>query len=1390
VKATAFGVRFVDPTLESVSASFRIKSIVPVMQDSKGLSKSAGSPSGWTIITFEDSSVVHDALAALQNNAAVEYAEPDYLMHIDFVPNDSAWSSQWGTRRIGAEKAWDKTRGSSTVRIGIIDTGIDYLHDDLKGQLWINSAEDINHNGTFEPWPAAETRNGVTGDLDDVDNDGNGVVDDVIGYDFVDEQGMENAPGGDYRDPDADPLDDMGHGTSVSGIIGAAINNNVGIAGIAPDCRLMTLRAFDARGIGAESDVARALAYAVNNGASIINMSFGDVVYSRLLRDMVRWAWTQGVTMLASAGNSGTTELHYPSAYDEVISVAATNESDGLAGFSNYGQTITIAAPGQSIVTTDRNNGYTSFNGTSASAPFVSAVAALVKSLHKDFTPEEIRGLLISTADDIGSMGWDSRFGAGLVNASRAVELEHPTEVRIMEPSTGTATSAREIVVRGTAASPLMTGFTLSYGIGLEPVKWTTLVELTHRQAVAETLAVWDVSALRDTTYILRLSATSETGTSLEHRVVLHIDHTAPVFNGIGFIPSVDGSNFGVAAGFITNEPTLGKLWYRIKGSSDEWKWISVESGTINNLFVATAHSVFLGEPELTPGATYELYFTAENEAGLISTARDKTGNFELTLPQPVPVTGFDLMPYSLPVGRLYGTASDFNGNGYPELLFNDQSAGNRLRADERPLNAFVDIAGGAAGDRIVRGIGDIDKDGLQEMLCSMVRKGFIYKQSAAGVVPDHLIWADTTSKMFWPVCIADVNNDGVQEVLAVTDDSTVSVYVWAGSTLSRIGSIVNPTAPPSGGHNEFSSPRAAIGDFNGNGSTDLLFGDKDGDFFIVESRGGGNFRPIWKSENDFEDASEYVAAGDFDGDGHDEFAVGFHTASDDVIPFWYFGIGRLNSSNQSTMLWTQEFHGVEEAGKIGYFADVENSLSVAQLGNGSAKDLVISTFPELYVVKWSQAKQAFELSWYTPMANTNAAVCADFNRDGINELAFAKGDSIVFYQPHIPYTGPAPARSISAEYVDPTQIRVMWTAESSTSLWRVYKGADASSMQLFGEFQGMSFTDNLGSIGGQFMYAVRACDSTAVPKESEALVTRVFKPHERPAVDTVMAVGLNQVRARVSQSMGVLVPKTSCFRLDAMTEPVSVVLLDEYNLLLTFSSVADGLHSLSVVGLRDKEGIPFDESILSSFEKRTVVQDLFFIEQGTLLAGKKISVKFNRPVNASLAVETSLYSFEPEGIVASAEVDNADPSIVYLTIVSNSPIGALGHEYIIKVHGLSSADGVPIVTGAGSTVGIIINMADLSQVYTYPNPLRVSDGQDFITFANLTQRAVIRIYTPSGAFVREIVAKDGTGGAQWDLRDDGGTRVADGIYIYYVTGHNTAGAEVTPVKGKCAIVR
>ena len=331
---------------------------------------------------------VIDAINILKENPNVIYAEPDYAIYLDETePDDEYYDNLWGMPQINAPSAWDNFTGSSTVVVGVVDTGIDYLHPDLKENIWKNPGEIAD---------------------DDIDNDGNGYVDDVYGWNFVSE--------------DNNPMDVQSHGTHVAGTIGAVGNNGLGVAGVNWNVDLVALKVFNDSGSGYDSDAIKAINYANNMGINILNNSWGSYSYNKTLEDAIK---AYDGLFIASAGNSSVnTDInhHYPSGYhcDNIISVAATNSKDVLQ--FNYGaETVDIAAPGVSIYSTVPNGKYASKNGTSMASPHVAGAAALLMGYYPDLTTSELKELILDSVDKIPDL-LDKVSTGGRLNISAMFE--------------------------------------------------------------------------------------------------------------------------------------------------------------------------------------------------------------------------------------------------------------------------------------------------------------------------------------------------------------------------------------------------------------------------------------------------------------------------------------------------------------------------------------------------------------------------------------------------------------------------------------------------------------------------------------------------------------------------------------------------------------------------------------------------------------------------------------------------------------------------------------------------------------------------------------------------------------------------------------------------------
>lgn len=437
-----------------------------------------------------------------------------FRLHEGALTEDSLSDRQYALHRVGASGAWKRATGKGIV-VGVIDTGIDWTHEDLVDALDVSSREDRNGNRRFEPWQHTDTLGGVSGDLDGLDNDGNGVVDDVIGVDVVN-QSIRNL--GDDREFDPIPFDEQGHGTLVGGVIAATPNNGKGIAGLAYDARLRVVRAFDATGNGEEDDIASAIVYLAQQDVDVINMSFGDGVDSPLMRDAVRYASLRGCVLVASVGNTGTVSRQFPAGYDEVIAVASTDDENRRSPFSSTGALVALCAPGQAVVTTSVSSRYRTVNGTSFSAPYVAATVAMMRERFADMPVSAVRATLQQRSLDLGVPGWDDLFGAGLVQADRALDDGPWSRVEITSPSNEVELNPvvlPQIDVTGSTMLSSFAGYELAWGEGLAPRSWNTVARVAT--AVRDgPLARLSIPASDSSVLTLRLRVLSSEGRVLD----------------------------------------------------------------------------------------------------------------------------------------------------------------------------------------------------------------------------------------------------------------------------------------------------------------------------------------------------------------------------------------------------------------------------------------------------------------------------------------------------------------------------------------------------------------------------------------------------------------------------------------------------------------------------------------------------------------------------------------------------------------------------------------------------------------------------------------------------------------------------------------------------------
>lgn len=782
-----------------------------------------------------------EALAtALQKNPNIVYAEPNYIVRLAATPNDTAFGNLWGLRNTGqsiggqlglsgsdinATAAWNITTGSASVVVGVVDTGVDYNHPDLAANMWSNPG------AKGHPDCAAGTH----------------------GFNAITDT--------------CNPMDDHDHGTHVAGTIGAVGNNATGVVGVNWTTSIMALKFIGWSGYGTTADAIQAIEFAVQakiDGVNVrvLNNSWGNTTFSKALLDEINRANEHDILFVAAAGNDGVSNdvyPHYPASYatPNIISVAATDNRDNTAWFTNYGPTtVHLGAPGVSTYSTVRGSAYSYFSGTSMASPHVAGVAALVLAHSPGLTTAEVKEAILDNTDPIPSLSGKTITG-GRLNAARALGVPPgPTFTLSVAPASQSvlpsgATSYTVTITPANgfagAVSLSVTGLPAGATATFNPVSATTSSTLTISTTASTPLTSYPLTITGTSGEITRTATATLSVVSTLPAAVCP-SFASPYQNAVS-------SPTSVATGDFNRDGRIDVAFSSVSGNK-----VGIRLGNGNGTFQAASYfstgsaplSVAVGD------------FNGDGKLDLAS-ANSGSGNVSVLLGNG-DGSFQNAVPYAAGTSPFAVATGDFDRDGVLDLAVANNGSSNVSVLSGQGDGTFgAAVHYGAASGPFALAVADLDRDGSLDLAVADYNDGkvSILLGNSDGTFAATVNYDAATGPS--SVAAADFNGDGIAD-LAVSNYGSNNVSILVGAGDGTFATAVNHAA----GSGPYS---VAVGDFNGDGTADLSVANgTSASVSVLLGLGTGGFAAAVHYAALYE--PNQVAVGDFNGDGKDDLAV------------------------------------------------------------------------------------------------------------------------------------------------------------------------------------------------------------------------------------------------------------------------------------------------------------------------------------------------------------------------------------------------------------------------------------------------------------------------------------------------------------------------------------
>ncbi len=1254
----------------------------------------------------------------------------------EIIPNDIEYINQWGLEKAKFHLAWEHEVGNNDIKIGLVDTGIDYLHEDLQNCIDYNYGEfgiDINGNN--------KESNGI-------DDDNNGFIDDYLGWNFVD-----NSLNG------SNPTDDQGHGTSVAGVIGASSNNGIGITGINWNSKIIIAKAFNKYGYGKEEDVSAALLYSFIRGARIINMSFGDVSYSILFKDVIDFLINNNVLLVASAGNSGSDNPHYPSAFPFVISVGASDINDNLSSFSNFGNTIDLLAPGSEILTTSIQDDvkYNLVSGTSIAAPFVTGLASLLLSRKNNLSINDLTQILKTTADDLYSEGFDYYSGSGRINALKAVLANSLQKIQINYPLNTSAFSDTTFSVIITVISPNFKNYEIQLSQSSETENWETIFSSNY-QIIDSNVCDINTTLLSEGLYTIKLVVFNYDGTSSEERVQFEIIKSAPMTEWYLFSTAFENGNPTISFNLGFNQFCTSEVLFDVFPFDNQFEKFYLDNLSRNIGDYKDVHSGSL--PNILDGSSkIKFKIFSKNRANLTNYFPEN--NYEIF---ELGKTPLNLIP-SETSSKIYGDIYPkfYIKDSTPYLLVNEYDSFNDLKIYEFNEIRELTLVKTVGNRRIPRIIYDINSDGKNEIISFSYPNLYIDSE----MEQNSINWENVISFNIIPniLLIADIDFDNKLEIVSTLQDSLIQIFEIDSSFKLNIEATLKNKTQYFDINN---SPNKII-----TNETSLV----NGAFYLIDYEGD-----ILKIESDVPNTYSINSVANF--------PILFEEAiikNDFENNLYVQGIvnSEIFTQNQGFLLK----YALEDTLQLIDIKSLIDNRETSLTTNNTLQivdSLILSSiFNDFYLI----STKTDVILDYTDNKNTNAPTKFLLSDSLNGTLFFTKPDELSNKQQVVKLDDNTTELPLVKELFSDDSNFVSITLDKITENTKLYKSLDSLNFVHITNLTQTTYIDSNVSYG-KIWYKI-----SVINQLGNEIFSKPFEVfvHQKVKIMQVKQLTKNSVEIKFSDKINTnyhYAPE-HYFKINNDIFPTSLIPNSQNSILLNFEIdlTLGTTYQLTTENIYDFWNSPIEDSTFLFEGNYVPAEKQFFISNFTQDKNSNVvSISFNLPFDESTILDLGNYSITPQNKIL--RIDLKSQNQIEIEFENQIGLGASAYQLeISNIYSTVETGSIKLNNDEGNKIYLVSTENNLENEYVYPNPINLSIHNKMV-FGNLTKHFGISIYDINMNLIKKINNPETLGYYIWDLKNQKNEIISSGVYIYKVNSMNDQGEIIETKTNKFAIVK